>query len=276
VNASIERVCRSPNRLSQPNTRSRVRISVDGYDAVLFDMDGVVTRTSAAHAAAWKEALDRALERLVARSETNLEPFDPESDYQRHLSGHSRYAGIERFLAARGIRVHRGSAGDPPGRLTVHGIGSLKNERYLKRIRRHGVDLYPEAIPFIRAIRDLGLKTALVSSSRNCLQIVREVGIEQLFDTVVDGNAPDQIGVRSKPAPDMFLEAAARLGVSPERAVVVEDAVAGVNAGRAGGFGLVVGVARPDGPDPEQLRRGGAHIVVRRLDELLVDFPGRG
>ena len=227
----------------------------DTIDALLFDMDGVLTQTAKVHAKAWKQMFDEFLE---PRGE---KPFDIVSDYAEHVDGKPRYDGVRDFLTARGI--------DAPDDL-VHELGDRKNDLVQALIRKDGVDVYDGSVRYLHAARDAGHKTAVVSSSKNTPEILEAAGIADQFDDVVDGHAVEDRGMKGKPAPDTFLAAAHELGVEPPHAAVFEDALAGVEAGRAGGFGRVIGVDR--GGEADALRRHGADVVVSDLAELL---PGR-
>ncbi|MDV3296326.1 MAG: beta-phosphoglucomutase family hydrolase [Brachybacterium paraconglomeratum] len=246
-------------------SRDPVVLSPARFDAVLFDLDGVLTDTARVHAAAWTRMFDDFLERRARDEGVAVEPFTP-ADYRRYVDGRPRRDGVRAFLASRGISLPEGSPADGPDQDTVHGLGVRKNDLFVEQIRRDGVDVDPSAEALIRRLRGLGIRTAVVTASRNRVEILRLAGLEALFDTAVDGEDRGTLGLRGKPAPDTFLEAARRLGVSPERSVVVEDAVAGVEAGRNGGFGLVVGVDRTG--DAESLRAHGADVVVPDLSWL--------
>ncbi len=221
------------------------------FDAVLFDLDGVLTATSKLHAASWKQTFD---EVLAKRSQA---PFDAERDYLAHVDGKPREDGVRDFLAARGIDVAESQ---------VRSIGERKQALVEQALRSRGVEAFPGSVRWVRDLRDAGVRTAVVSSSTNSRAVLRSAGIDELFDEVVDGRDVARLGLRGKPAPDGFLEAAARLAVPPARAIVVEDALAGVAAGRAGGFGLVLGVARSAAPS--DLLAAGADIVVDDLAEM--------
>jgi beta-phosphoglucomutase family hydrolase len=236
------------------------------YDAVLFDLDGVVTRTARIHTAAWAATFDDYLRRRAARLGEPYRPFDPDDDYRRYVDGKPRYDGVASFLAARGITLPYGDPGDAPDRETVCGLGNAKNELYLKLLGTMGVDVYPSTVALILKLRAAAFKAAVVSASMNCAEVLAAARISDLFDTRVDGIDLDNFKLRGKPAPDSFIEAARRLRVGPNRAVVVEDAIAGVGAGRAGRFGCVIGVDR--GAGAEALRRGGADVVVADLAEV--------
>lgn len=237
------------------------------YDALLLDLDGVVTRTAAVHAAAWKDLLDAYLAERAAREGERFIPFDLDRDYRTYVDGKPRLDGLRSFLASRGVTLPDGHPDDPPGRETVAGLGNGKNERFLARLERHGVETYADAIALLRAARARGLRLAVVSSSRNCQAVLRAAGLEAAFDTRVDGVERARLNLPGKPAPDMFLEAARRLRVERRRAVVLEDAVAGVAAAKRGGFGLVVGVDR--GGQAAALRASGADRVITDLRELV-------
>lgn len=239
----------------------------DGVTALLFDLDGVLTQTAKVHAAAWKEMFDGYLGDRAERDGTPFVPFDAGADYDRHVDGKPREAGVRDFLASRGIVLPEGEAGDPPDAETVRGLGARKNALVLDLIARNGVEPYAGSVAYLRAARDAGLRRAVVSSSHNCAQVLAAAGIEDLLEERVDGVVASGLGLPGKPAPDTFLEGARRLGVEPARAVVFEDALAGVQAGRAGKFGCVIGVDRVGQRDA--LLSNGADRVVDDLEELL-------
>jgi alpha,alpha-trehalase len=245
---------------------TRVAIARSRFDAVIFDLDGVVTQTARVHAASWKRLFDAFLREWAAREGAPFRPFDVRGDYLEYVDGKPRYDGVESFLASRGIHLERGSPQDGPDVLTICGLGNRKNALLLEEIAAHGVEPYASTLDFIRSLRSQGFGTAIISSSRNCAAMLRAVGATELFDASVDGVESGRLGIAGKPAPDIFLEAARRLGVEPSRAVVVEDAISGVQAGRAGGFGCVIGVNR--GGDPARLRDNGASVVVSDLAEV--------
>ncbi len=238
------------------------------FDAVLFDMDGVVTRTARLHAAAWADLFDDFLRRRAAERGEPFQPFDPERDYLAYVDGKPRQDGARSFLAARGIELPDGDPTDGPEAGTIHGIGRRKDALFTHRLRTDGADVFASTIDLIRALRDRGVKTAVVTSSRNGREVLRAADIEDLFDARLDGTDAAALGLKGKPHPDPFLECAGRLGVAPLRAVVVEDAVSGVEAGVRGGFGLVVGVDR--GGNRDALAAQGADLVVADLGELHV------
>jgi beta-phosphoglucomutase family hydrolase len=235
--------------------------------ASLFDLDGVITKTGQLHAAAWKEMFDEFLRSRAAATGGDFVPFDLVRDYEDYVSGRLRQDGVRSFFASRGIELPEGDPTDPPSGATIHGLGNRKNELVLTLIRSGAVETFPGAVQYALAARDAGLRTAVVSASKNTREVLAASGIEGLFEEVVDGNVAEQEGLRGKPAPDTFLAAAERLGVQPREAAVYEDALAGVEAGRAGGFGYVVGV--DSSGLGEALREHGADVVVRDLADLL-------
>ncbi|MFC7845778.1 HAD family hydrolase [Streptomyces sp. NPDC001046] len=230
--------------------------------ACLFDLDGVVTRTAVVHAAAWKEMFDAFLR---ARDGEDFRPFEA-GDYDEYVDGRPRADGVRTFLASRGIELPDGEPDDPPGALTVHGLGNRKNDLVLEKIRTDGVEAYEGTLRYLDAVRAAGLRTAIVSSSANCRDVLRSIGAEHYFDVRIDGVVAAERGLPGKPHPDTFLAAARDLGVEPSGAAVFEDALAGMDAGRAGRFGYVVGVDRVGQADA--LYAHGADIVVRDLGEL--------
>ncbi|MFF6999907.1 HAD family hydrolase [Streptomyces sp. NPDC008313] len=231
--------------------------------ACLFDLDGVITKTAVVHAAAWKQAFD---EFLRARDGDGYRPFDDGADYDEYVDGRPRADGVRTFLASRGVELPEGSPDDPPDRATVHGLGNRKNDLLLERIRTGGVEAYDGTLRYIEAARGAGLSTAVVSSSANCRDVLRSVGAEDLFDVRIDGVVAAERRLPGKPRPDTFLAAARDLGVEPSAAAVFEDALAGMDAGRSGHFGYVVGVDRVGQADA--LRAHGADRVVADLAEL--------
>lgn len=239
----------------------------DHVRACLFDLDGVLTRTATVHAAAWQAGFDDFLRRRAQRDGSAFVPFDPVHDYDQYVDGRSRDDGIRTFLASRGIQLPEGEPGDPPEADTVHGLGTRKNDLLLALIRDEGVEPYDGSVAYVRAAREAGLPRAVVSSSANCHDVLIAAGIADLFDARIDGVTARREGLRGKPEPDSYLAGARALGVAAGQAAVFEDALAGVRAGRAGGFGVVVGVDRAGQAD--ELRRHGADVVVQDLAELL-------
>jgi trehalose 6-phosphate phosphatase len=243
-----------------------------GLDALLFDLDGVVTRTAAVHAEAWKRLFDEHLAAREARGEPAVAPFDPGEDYRAHVDGRPREDGVRGFLAARGIVLPEGEPGDGPGRETVHGLGRRKNDCFRELLLARGVESFPSTVSLARVARQAGLRVAVVTSSRNGAAVLTAAGLDEAFDLLVDGNDIARLGLRGKPAPDLFLEATRRLQVSPARTAVFEDARVGVEAAHAGGFAVIVGIDRAG--QAAELRRAGAHLVVADLDELAREPPG--
>lgn len=236
-------------------------------DAVLFDLDGVLTATARIHARCWKRMFDEYLRARAARRGEPFEPFDTERDYLPYVDGKPRYDGVQSFLASRGIELPWGDPSDTPNRETVCGLGNQKNLLFNEALAEERPEVYAGAVAYVCHLRDRGVKTAVVTASKNATAVLRAAGIEQLFDAQLDGVVAAELGLAGKPAPDTFLEAARRLAVEPGCAAVVEDAVSGVQAGRAGGFGLVIGVDR--GGNAAALAANGADIVVRDVGELL-------
>jgi alpha,alpha-trehalase len=226
-------------------------LTLADIDAVIFDLDGVLTRTARLHARAWKATFDPFLE---PRSQA---PFDIQSDYRRYVDGRPRGDGIRGFLAARYVT---------PTEDEVRSLGERKNALFLEYLAADGVEVFQSSITVARAVRNRGIKTAVVSASRNCVAVLRAAGLAELFDAKVDGLDLARLGLAGKPAPDVFLRATQELGVAPARAAVVEDALAGVEAGRRGGFAVVIGIDRAG--QAEALREHGATLVVRDLAEL--------
>ncbi|HEU0316165.1 MAG TPA: beta-phosphoglucomutase family hydrolase [Solirubrobacteraceae bacterium] len=239
----------------------------DGIKACLFDLDGVLTQTAKVHAAAWKEMFDAFLRDRAAKAGAKFVPFDAGEDYNQYVDGRPRADGVRTFLASRGITLPEGSPDDPPSADTVAGLGNRKNELVLALIKRDGVQAYEGSVRYAKAVRQAGLKTAVVSASANCHDVLVAAGIADLFDVRIDGVVAERDHLRGKPAPDTFLAGAKAVGVEPKEAVVFEDALAGVEAGRAGNFGFVVGVDRVN--HAEALRQHGADVVVEDLAELL-------
>jgi len=247
-------------------SESETGVTWERYDAVLFDLDGVLTDTAGIHAACWKRTFDEFLRDRAGRTGDRFQAFDVETDYRLHVDGKPRANGVRDFLQSRGIELPEGSPDDPPGADTVCGVGNRKNLLVNEALQEGGIVVYEGSVALVRALRDAGKKTGVVSSSANCAAVLQAANIQDLFDVRVDGKLAAELGLAGKPAPDTFLEAARELGVDARRTVVVEDAISGVQAGRDGGFGLVIGIARHD--EPGVLRRNGADVVVSDLDEL--------
>ncbi|WP_367198466.1 trehalose-phosphatase [Amorphus sp. 3PC139-8] len=239
-----------------------------GLEAVLFDMDGVITITAQAHAAAWKRLFDEFLRARAEAGGDAFRPFDPQREYREFVDGKPRHAGIRSFLHSRGIELPEGTPEDPPDAETVLGLGRRKQDYFLAWLKNNQVRNYPGTLKLIHDLRTMGIKAAVFSSSRNAEEVLRNAGVLDLFNAKVDGNDLAALGLCGKPDPAMLLEAASRLGVSPGRTAVVEDAIAGVEAGVRGGFALVVGVDR--GAYGDALKEAGAHIVIGDPSELFV------
>ncbi|WP_281256832.1 HAD family hydrolase [Blastococcus aggregatus] len=234
--------------------------------ACLFDMDGVLTQTATVHEAAWKRVFDDFLQatqpwqRLFSRE-----------DYHRYVDGKPRADGVRDFLASRGIRLPEGGPEDPPSATTVQGLARRKDELFLRQLQDHGVAAYPDAASYLEAVRDAGLLVAVVTASVHGAEVLASSGLSRLIDVRVDGIIAARDGLRGKPSPDTFLAAARALGVAPTHGAVFEDALAGVLAGRAGGFGYVVGVDRVG--QAAELRAQGADVVIANLEQLLQGSP---
>jgi beta-phosphoglucomutase family hydrolase len=239
----------------------------DGIRGCLFDLDGVITETAKVHAAAWKEMFDGFLRQRAGQTGQPFVPFDSVKDYDDYVDGKPRADGTRSFLDSRGIELPEGHEDDAPDADTVYGLGNRKNQIVLRLIHEQGVEAYPGSVRYIRAVKDAGLPRAVVSSSTNCRDVLIAAGIEDLFDARIDGVVAEREHLRGKPAPDTFLAGGKALGLPPAAAVVFEDALAGVAAGRAGNFGFVVGVDRVG--QAEALKQHGADIVVKDLSELL-------
>ena len=238
----------------------------DHVSAFLFDLDGVLTPTAVIHNKAWTKTFNEFLQ----EHHPDQRPFDPVRDYNGFVDGKPREAGVRDFLTSRGITLPEGTAADPPDRLTVNGLGNRKNVLLLELLSEGGLEPYPASVEYLRRAKEAGIRRAVVSSSANTLQVITSTGLDKLLEARVDGVTIRKRGLRGKPAPDTFLEAARELGVEPAHAAVFEDALAGVAAGRAGGF-YVVGVDRVGAEHAEDLRKNGADLVVPDLAVLLED-----
>jgi len=239
-----------------------------GITTCLFDLDGVLTQTAKVHARAWKQMFDDFLRDWSTRHDVPFEEFDRPTDYDEYVDGKPRLDGVRSFLESRGIDLPMGSPSDPSEAETIHALGTRKNDLVLELIRQEGVEPYEGSVRFAEAARDQGLRRAVVSSSTNCKDVLEAAGIDHLFEVRIDGVVAERDGLAGKPAPDTFLAGARALDAEPSEAAVFEDAQAGVEAGRAGDFGWVVGVDRTG--QAEALRRRGADVVVDDLAELLV------
>lgn len=240
----------------------------DGIRGCLFDLDGVLTKTATLHAAAWTEMFNEFLRKRATQTGQPFVPFDPVKDYEQYVDGKPRIDGTRSFLASRGVDLPEGRENDPPEAQTNYGLGNRKNQILLHMLATKGVDVYEGSVRYVRAVRDGGLRRAVVSSSANCREVLEAAHIEDLFEMRIDGIVAERDHLRGKPAPDTYLAAARALGLEPSAAAVFEDALAGVEAGRAGAFGYVVGVDRLGQADA--LREHGADVVVTDLAELLM------
>lgn len=248
-------------------SQTSTSITPERFDAVLFDLDGVLTDTAKVHAACWKRMFDAFLQQQATTHNTPFQPFEIETDYKLYVDGKPRFDGVRAFLESRGIQLPEGTPGDLAERETICGLGNRKNDLVNRVLEDEGVEAYPGSVNLVKQLRQQGIKVAVVSSSANCETVLRAAGILELFDTRVDGNVASRMKLAGKPAPDTYLKAAELLGATPDRAVVVEDAISGVQSGSAGGFGLVVGVARHD--NAEELKQNGATVVVTDLGDLV-------
>jgi beta-phosphoglucomutase family hydrolase len=246
---------------------SKRAITRDQYDAVLLDLDGVITDTASMHAACWKQMFDEYLQTRATERGEAFRPFDLATDYRLYVDGKPRFDGVRDFLTSRGIHLPEGTPEDPPQADTVGGLGNRKNDLVNDVIAAVGVEPYAGTVAFVRQLRHQGVKVAVVTASQNCDAVLKAAKLEDFFEVRVDGNTVREHHLAGKPAPDTFLMAAKLLGADPTRSVVVEDAISGVQAGRQGNFGCVIGVARKG--NAEELRRHGAHLVVHDLGELV-------
>jgi beta-phosphoglucomutase family hydrolase len=239
----------------------------DRYDAVLLDLDGVITDTANLHAECWKHMFDAYLQRRATQRGETFRPFEIATDYRLYVDGKPRFDGVRDFLTSRDIQLPEGTPDDSPNLETIGGLGNRKNELVNKLIEEKGVEPYEGSVRLIHQLRDRGFKIAVVTSSQNCTAVLKAAKLDTFFEVRVDGNTIRAQHLAGKPSPDTFLEAAKLLGVEPARAVVIEDAISGVQAGSSGRFGLVVGVARK--ANAKDLQQHGAHLVVNDLGELV-------
>ncbi len=238
-----------------------------GVTVCLYDLDGVLTQTAKVHAVAWKQMFDAFLRRRGDERGEDFAPFDAVGDYDEYVDGRPRADGVRAFLASRGIDLPEGSPDDSADALTIRGLGERKNEIVLELIREHGVEPYDGSVRYVKAARDAGLRSCVVSSSTNCRDVLAAAGIAELFDEIIDGHVAEAQQLSGKPAPDTYLAGARAVGETPEHAAVFEDALVGVEAGRAGKFAIVIGIDRVG--QAAALRAHGADIVVGDLSELL-------
>ncbi len=245
----------------------RQDIRREQFDAVLLDLDGVITDTASVHARCWKQMFDEFLRKRAEERGEAFRPFDLTTDYRLYVDGKPRFDGVRDFLKSRGIQLPEGSLDDPPDAETVAGLGNRKNILFDKIIQEGGVHPYPGSVKLIEELRERRFEIAVVSSSHNCTAVLKAARLDACFDAQVDGNTIDGEHLAGKPAPDTYLMAARLLGVKPSRAIVIEDAIAGVEAGSNGHFGLVIGVARQG--DGKELLNNGADLAVNDLGQLL-------
>lgn len=238
-----------------------------GLKGVLWDLDGVITHTASVHAVAWKQLFDAFLQERADRTGELFVPFTIEEDYPRHVDGKPRYDGVRTFLASRGITLPDGTDDDGPDEQTVCGLGNKKNGYFVKVLEEKGADVFPTSVELVKRLKVLGIKHAINSSSKNCRLILRNTGLIDMFDAIVDGVLAAEEKIPGKPAPDTFVRAAELLGLERADCAVVEDAVVGVQSGRAGNFRLVIGVDRGAGRDT--LLAEGADVVVTDMREFL-------
>ncbi|MEU8139094.1 HAD-IA family hydrolase [Streptodolium elevatio] len=246
----------------------------ESIHAFLFDLDGVLTQTAKVHAAAWKDMFDSFLREEADRDGKPFVPFDAGADYDTYVDGRPRLDGTRAFLESRGIDLPEGDPDDAPGSRSVQGLSNLKNLTVLRMIKEQGVDAYEGSLAYVRKLAELDVPRAVVSSSANCRDVLHVAGYDGLFEVIVDGIVAHDEGLPGKPAPDTFVAAARKLGYPPESAAVFEDALAGVAAGHAGGFGCVVGVDRVG--QTEALLRHGADQVVTDLAQLMDESAAAG
>jgi alpha,alpha-trehalase len=239
--------------------------------AAVFDLDGVITFTARVHAAAWKELFDEYLRSRATRLGESFQPFNATADYHRYVDGKPRYNGVSSFLNSRGIRIPFGKPGDSPQEETVCGLGNRKNDLFNAKVQEMGVEVDQEAVRFVRELRERDVHIGLASSSKNARPILERVGLLDMFEAIVDGLDSERMGLRGKPKPDIFLFCLTKLpgNIDSLNAMVVEDAIAGVQAGRLGGFGLVLGIDR--NPQSHALQDHGAHRVIRNFSEISAD-----
>lgn len=253
--------------------RKEPALRLSEFDAAVFDLDGVVTATARVHAAAWKELFDGFLTARATATGEPLRPFDAGEDYLRYVDGKPRYEGVRSFLKSRGIKLPYGRPDDPPERDTICGLGNRKDRLFNALLATGGLDVFEDSVAFIKTLRTHSLRTALVSSSKNAATVLKTAGLTDLFDVRVDGVEAERLGLKGKPDPDIFLHAVRSLGVAPARAFGVEDALAGVEAIRAAGFGLAIGTDRRG--QAAELRRHGADVVVEGLAHLRLAVDDR-
>lgn len=247
---------------------SKPLLDLNLFESGIFDLDGVITKTARVHAAAWKNLFDDYLQKRDSEHGEPFRAFDPINEYREYVDGKPRYDGVSSFLASRGIHLPHGKPSDPPNHDTICGLGNRKNTMFLEALHGHDVEVFPSTLALIHLLRSRGKKTAVVTASENCHEILEAAGVTELFDVSVDGRDAHTFHLQGKPQPDTFVKAAELLGVHPQRAVIFEDALAGVEAGHAGHFGLVVGIDRAN--QAEALHSHGGDVVVSDLVEITV------
>lgn len=240
--------------------------STTGLEALIFDLDGVLTKTAAVHMKAWEQMLKSYLDQYRSKTGQNIKPYDSKMDYLQYIDGKARYDGVKSFLDSRQINLPYGSPDDESGKETICGLGNRKNDIFLELLKKDGIQVYKDTIHKIKQWRKQGLKTAVISSSKNCKTVLEMAKIDHLFDVRVDGLISAELNIPSKPKPDIFLHAASQLKANPTASAIFEDAISGVQAGKSGGFKFVVGVARHG--SEEDLYKNGADIVIHNFEEL--------
>ena len=250
------------------DNQEKLTVTTKEYDAIVFDLDGVITQTADIHARAWKRMFDDYYAKRGERDGKDYGQMDIETDYRIYLDGKPRYDGVQSFLESRDIDLPWGSPEDNPDLETVCGLGNRKNAEYLSVLKEQGVKPFDDAVEIVKKLRETGYKTAIISSSKNCKQVLEAANMLQMFDARIDGQVAAERNIPGKPAPDVFLTAVKDLGLEPSRAIVVEDAPSGVSAGKAGNFKLVIGLARDGKPDV--LKTYGADVVLQSLDQIEV------
>lgn len=243
-----------------------IKWSIDDLDALIFDLDGVITKTAVIHMKAWEKMFESYLQKYRKNTNNDVKPYDKEKDYYEYIDGKPRYDGVKSLLDSRDIDIPYGDPADNPDKETVCGLGNKKNGIFLELLKKDGVQVYEDTIGIIKQWRKKGLKTAVISSSKNCKAVLETADIENLFDARVDGVVSEKLNIPGKPAPDIFLHAVKELQTSPSRSAVFEDAIAGVKAGSDGNFKFVVGVARHG--TGEKLQNNGANLVIHNFNEL--------
>jgi beta-phosphoglucomutase family hydrolase len=236
------------------------------FRAVIFDLDGVITKTASVHSAAWREMFNDYLRTRAKKYGEPFREFTHVNDYLPYIDGKLRYKGVESFLESRGINIPYGDPADDPGQETICGLGNKKNLFFNKVLKRDGVEVFESTITLIRLLKKEAIKIAVASSSRNCKAVLDRAGLLDLFDTMVDGEISDRLGLKGKPEPDIFTRACKNLECTPDNTVIIEDAVSGVQAGRNGGFGLIIGIAREG--NSSDLKKNGADIIVEDIKDL--------